>query len=227
MKKLIKLIFAIILVFLLCITTLGYIEYKSALNEISLEDKIHEIQSNKNYVQIENVSDYLKKATVSCEDQRFYSHNGIDYIAYGRILYVLITEQKLNSGGSTITQQLAKNMYFGFEPSLIRKVAEIFMTIDIEKHYDKNEILELYINIINYGDNHMGIYEASYGYFNSHPKDLTFNEATLVAGIPQSPANYQLSNQNDLAYKRQQVVLQTLIDTNEFSEEEIEKLMKE
>lgn len=224
MKKLLKVLLSMILVVFLTITTLGYIEYRSALAEISLEDKITQIQSKEDYVQIEDVSDYLLKATVTTEDQRFYEHNGIDWIAYGRIGLMLIKTGELTGGGSTITQQLAKNLYFGFEPSLIRKVAEIFMMMDIEKNYDKDEILEIYINIINYGDNYMGIYQASKGYFYKHPADLNFNEATLVAGIPQSPSNYQLSNNSEKAYKRQEWVLQTLIDTNTFTQEEVDKL---
>lgn len=224
MKKLLKVLLSMILVVLLTITTLGYIEYRSALAEISLEDKITQIQSKEDYVQIEDVSDYLLKATVTTEDQRFYEHNGIDWIAYGRIGLMLIKTGELTGGGSTITQQLAKNLYFGFEPSLIRKVAEIFMMMDIEKNYDKDEILEIYINIINYGDNYMGIYQASKGYFYKHPADLNFNEATLVAGIPQSPSNYQLSNNSEKAYKRQEWVIQTLIDTNTFTQEEVDKL---
>lgn len=224
MKKLLKVLLSMILVVLLTITTLGYIEYRSALAEISLEDKITQIQSKEDYVQIEDVSDYLLKATVTTEDQRFYEHDGIDWIAYGRIGLMLIKTGELTGGGSTITQQLAKNLYFGFEPSLIRKVAEIFMMMDIEKNYDKDEILEIYINIINYGDNYMGIYQASKGYFYKHPADLNFNEATLVAGIPQSPSNYQLSNNSEKAYKRQEWVIQTLIDTNTFTQEEVDKL---
>ena len=223
--KLIKALLSIIIVAGLTLTTLGYIEYRSALAEISLEDKIAQIQSKESYVQIEDVSDYLIKATVTTEDQRFYEHNGIDWMAYGRIGLMLIKTGELTGGGSTITQQLAKNLYFGFEPSLIRKVAEIFMMFDIEKNYDKDEILEIYINIINYGDNYMGIYQASEGYFYKHPSELNFNEATLVAGIPQSPSNYQLSNNSEKAYKRQKWVIQTLIDTNTFTQEEVEQFM--
>lgn len=225
MKKLLKVLLSMMVVVLLTITTLGYIEYRSALAEISLEDKITQIQSKENYVQIEDVSDYLLKATVTTEDQRFYEHNGIDWLAYGRIGLMLIKTGELTGGGSTISQQLAKNLYFGFEPSLIRKVAEIFMMMDIEKNYDKDEILEIYINIINYGDNYMGIYQACKGYFYKHPSDLSFNEATLVAGIPQSPSNYQLSNNSENAYKRQKWVIQTLIDTNTFTQEEVDQLM--
>lgn len=222
-----KVLFSLILIFILGLTSLGYLEYREAISEMPLEEKINEIQSKENYVPIEDVSEYLVKATVSIEDQRFYKHHGIDYIAYGRILYVLITTGNISGGGSTITQQLAKNMYFGYEPSIIRKVAELFMTRDIEKNYSKDEILEIYINIINYGDNHMGIYQASQGYFQKEPKDLSFNEATLVAGLPQSPSYYQLSDHAENAYQRQKAVIHMLIETQTFSEEEVEKLLNE
>lgn len=226
MKKLLKWTLSIVISIFLILTTLGFIEYKQAINEISLVDKVNEIQSQEDYVQIEDVSEYLLKATVATEDQRFYKHNGIDIYAYGRILYTLITTGHINSGGSTISQQLAKNMYFGFNPSIIRKFAEFFVVHDLESQYEKDEILELYINIINYGDNHMGINQASQGYFEKNPIDLTFNEATLVAGIPQSPSNYQLSNHYDQALLRQEIVIQALINTETFTQEEIEEFMK-
>lgn len=225
MKKFIKWTLSIILLVFIILTSLGFVEYKKAISEISLKDKVAEIQARDDYVEIEDISDYVLKATVSTEDQRFYSHSGVDFIAYGRIAYVLLTTGELSGGGSTITQQLAKNLYFGYEPSIIRKFAEFFMVHDIESQYDKDTILEIYLNIINYGDNHMGIYQASEGYFGKEPKDLTFNEATLVVGIPQSPSNYQLSDHAENAYKRQQAVIQTLIDTQTFSEDEIQELM--
>lgn len=227
MKKILKGCLSIVLVTLLILTTLGFIEYKQALNEISLEDKVAQIQNQSDYVPIEDISEYLIQATISTEDQRFYKHSGVDFIAYGRILYVLITTGKISGGGSTITQQVAKNMYFGFEPSIIRKFAEIFMIHDIESKYDKDEILEIYVNIINYGDNHMGIYQASRGYFDKNPDELNFDEATLVAGIPQSPSNYQLSNHYENALIRQQAVIATLIDTQTFTQDEVNQLMNE
>lgn len=225
MKKLIKWSMSVVLILFVTLTTLGYFEYKNALQEISLADKVEEIQSREEYVKIENISEYLLEATVSTEDQRFYSHHGVDMIAYGRIFYVLVTTGQLSGGGSTISQQLAKNMYFGFDASVIRKFAEFFMVHDIETNYSKDEILELYVNIINYGDHHIGIEQASLGYFEKEPKDLSFDEATLLAGIPQSPSNYQLSNHEELARKRQEAVIQTLIDTNIFTEDEVKELM--
>ncbi|MGN1344330.1 MAG: transglycosylase domain-containing protein [Traorella sp.] len=227
MKKLFKGICAIVFVVVLVFTSLGYLEYRYALSDSSLEDKVSEIQSKDDYVVIEDISEYLLQATVSMEDQRFYKHDGIDFIAYGRIIYVFVTSGQISGGGSTITQQLAKNMYFGYEPSLIRKIAELFMSHDLEKKYSKDEILEIYVNIINYGDNHMGIYQASQGYFHKEPKKLSFNEATLLAGIPQSPSYYQLSNHADNAYKRQKAVINMLIETNIYTQEEVDKLMNE
>ena len=99
------------------------------------------------------------------------------------------------------------------------------MAYEIEKNCDKDQILELYVNTSYFGNGYENIKEASMGYFGKEPKDLTFNEATLVVGIPQSPSNYQLSDHAENAYKRQQAVIQTLIDTQTFSEDEIKELM--
>ena len=227
MKKIVKILGISILTVFIALGLAGYVEYRSALNEMPLDEKIELIQSQPDYVEIEDISQYLLDATVSVEDQRFYSHFGIDPIAYGRIAYTLLTTGQLSGGGSTITQQLSKNLYFTFEPSLIRKVAEIFMTFNIEYHYEKDEILELYVNVINYGDNCFGIKEASEHYFGIEPSELNFDQATLLAGIPQSPANYQLSNNEANARERQKMVIATIKDNEIYSEEELEALLEQ
>ena len=212
---------------LMVLVTCGYLEYRQVLKQMPLEMKIAEIQKDEHYIEIEEISQYLKDATVSTEDKRFYEHDGIDPIAYGRILYVLVTSGQLSGGGSTITQQLAKNMYFTFQPSIIRKFAELFMTVRIESTIEKDEILELYLNIINYGDNNMGIYDASMNYFNKLSSELNFDEATLLAGIPQSPANYQLSNHEEEARIRQKAVINTLIENEYYEPAIMNQLLKE
>lgn len=212
---------------LMVLVTCGYLEYRQVLKQMPLEMKIAEIQKDEHYIEIEEISQYLKDATVSTEDKRFYEHDGIDPIAYGRILYVLVTSGQLSGGGSTITQQLAKNMYFTFQPSIIRKFAELFMTVRIESTIEKDEILELYLNIINYGDNNMGIYDASMNYFNKLPSELNFDEATLLAGIPQSPANYQLSNHEEEARIRQKAVINTLIENEYYEPAIMNQLLEE
>lgn len=217
----------LILIAFLLFVTAGYGYYKILLYKMPLDTKINQIQSKEDYVVYDEISSYLLDATVSVEDQRFFEHDGVDIIAYGRILYVLVTQGYLSGGGSTITQQLAKNLYFDFSPSLFRKIPEFLIARQLEEQYDKEEILEIYVNIINYGDYCFGINQASLHYFNKKPIELTFDEATLLAGIPQSPANYQLSNHEIQARIRQKAVIQTMIDNEIYSEEQLNQLLNE
>lgn len=225
MKKLIKAFALTIMACFMVLLVLGFIEYRSVIREMPIQDKVASIMQKDDYVPIDEISDYLKVATISTEDKRFYKHQGVDLIAYGRILYVFITSGQISGGGSTITQQLAKNMYFSFQPSIIRKVAEFFVTKDLERLYDKDTLLALYLNIINYGDNNIGIASASMNYFHVEPADLSFDQATLLAGIPQSPANYQLSNHEDQARLRQQAVLATIEDNGYYDDDELARLL--
>ena len=116
----------------------------------------------------------------------------------------------LFKGGSTITQQLAKNLFLSNEQTFKRKIKETIISFIIEKEYSKNEILELYVNVIYYGDGYEGILEASRGYFHKEPSKLNKEEATLLAGIPQAPSYYQLSNNYKETYERQKEVLDAL-----------------
>ena len=113
----------------------------------------------------------------------------------------------LAEGGSTITQQLAKNMYFTMEKKFTRKVAEVFVARKLEQMYTKDEILEMYINVAYFGDGLYGLKEAANGYFDKEPLELTFDEITLLAGLPNAPSAYSLSDNEDLARRRQQIVI--------------------
>ncbi|WP_416326657.1 transglycosylase domain-containing protein [[Eubacterium] hominis] len=205
----------------------GYVNYRKAVSDAPIEEKIAEIRGQKHYVKIEDIAPSLLQATVSIEDRRFYEHNGVDYRSLGRALVDNLFAKGIVGGGSTITQQLGKNLYFDYQPSYIRKMSEIFLAYDLEKELSKQEILELYVNVINYGDNHMGIYEASMGYFHKAPKDLDVDEATLLAGLPQSPSNYQLSNHEDAARIRQKQVLQAMVRDQHISNDEMLKIIQE
>lgn len=198
----------------------GYVNYVKAINKTNLETKINNIRNEKTYVPYDEINEKLFEATVSIEDHRFFKHNGVDYRSMARALVDNIFAKGIVGGGSTITQQLAKNMYFTYQPSYIRKVSEIFVAYDLEKKLSKKEILELYVNVINYGDNHIGIKEASEGYFKKAPKDLTLQEVTLLAGLPQSPAKYQLSNHKAEAYARQKQVLKAMLRDEKISKEQ-------
>ena len=214
MKKVIKtLIASIIIISCICIGNIfidGYKEYKYAINTISLHDKVDEIKNDKDYEPIKNINKNFLDAIVSIEDHRFYNHKGVDFISIARASISNLIDGKIVQGGSTITQQLAKNLYFNSDKNFSRKVAEVFLAHDIEKNYTKDQILEMYVNIINYGDNHIGIKEASNGYFGVEPSDLDLNEASILAGLPQCPNGYALSKHYDKAIARQQQVLEAM-----------------
>lgn len=223
MKRIKKLFLILCLLMLIVLTSflgVGYVNYVKAINKTSLETKINNIRNEKTYVPYDEINEKLFEATVSIEDHRFFKHNGVDYRSMARALVDNIFAKGIVGGGSTITQQLAKNMYFTYQPSYIRKVSEIFVAYDLEKKLSKKEILELYVNVINYGDNHIGIKEASEGYFKKAPKDLTLQEVTILAGLPQSPANYQLSNHKAEAYARQKQVLKAMLRDEKISKEQ-------
>ena len=226
-KVFIKLIAITILLGIILIFAFGYGNYVKVSNKISVEEKVGIIQQTQSYTRIENISPYLIQATISIEDHRFYEHHGIDFVSLLRAFINNLFSKGIVGGGSTITQQLAKNMFYSYNASYIRKISEMFSAIDLEKKLDKNEILELYVNIINYGDNHMGIYEASMGYFDKVPSDLTLAEASLLAGIPQSPANFQLSNHLEDAKIRQKAVLEAMVRDGWITQSEMETVLRE
>lgn len=201
---------------------LGYRQYKEAIEEQPLQDKIAEIKEANSYVAYEDIAPSLLQATVAIEDHRFYRHDGVDFIATARAFFTNLMQKEIVGGGSTITQQLAKNLYFGYHPSLIRKISELFVVHDLESTYTKEEILTFYVNIINYGDNHMGIEQASQGYFHTSCANLTLAQSSMLAGLPQSPANYQLSDHYKQAKLRQQQVLEAMERENMITEEQKE-----
>ena len=163
-------------------------------------------------------------AVVAVEDHRFEQHFGIDLIAIGRAAWNNLTSWSLREGGSTITQQLAKNMYFTQEKSFIRKIAEMFMAFRLESSYTKDEILELYVNSIYFGDGYYCVRDASQGYFGKDPIDMTGYESTLLAGIPNAPSVYSLTANLDLAEQRQRYVIQQMVRYGYISEDEGKEL---
>ena len=226
-KGIIILIFLIILFIIGYFVTDGYKLYKSVIYETSIEDKVKEIQSNPSYIKLDNVSKDYINAVISVEDKRFYEHFGIDIYSMGRALMNNLQNKKIIGGGSTITQQLAKNMYFEQKKKLTRKIAEAFVTLDLEDKYSKSEILELYINIIYFGDGFYGIKDACNGYLDKNPSELNLYEATLLAGIPNAPSVYQLSNNSKYTYQRQIMVINSMVENNYLSQEEANKLIEE
>ncbi len=206
----------------------GYKLYSQALEECSLQNKVTDIRSKENYTHIDEVPEYYKNAIIAVEDHRYYDHGAIDIISIGRAILSNIEQRSFREGGSTITQQVAENLYFvGDNNPIIEKVAEIFMAMDLEKHYSKDEILELYFNIIYFGEGYYGIYEASNGYYQKEPKDLTLYEATLLAGVPNAPSAYAPTVNPELAKNRQSKVISSMVKYNYLSQEEADAILSQ
>ncbi|HIX63744.1 MAG TPA: transglycosylase domain-containing protein [Candidatus Mediterraneibacter colneyensis] len=198
----------IILLGVLCVK--GYQEYREALDEKSVEEMAAEIEASCNYTKLDELPQTYIDAVLAVEDKRFYSHPGIDPIAIGRALLNDIRAGAYVEGGSTITQQLAKNQYFSQEKKLVRKAAEMFMAFKIESVLDKDKILELYVNSIFYGNGYYCVADASEGYFGKSPSEMDFDECTLLAGVPNAPSNYNPVASPELARERQAQVLEKM-----------------
>lgn len=223
MKFIRKLLIAIIiLVIIICsiVFLIGHSYYSKALKEKPLITRVDEITSQEDFVKFEDMSSYYRNAVISVEDHRFYDHGPIDFIAIARATFTNIKNVELQEGGSTITQQVAKNIVFNQEVTWVRKIAEIFASYDLEKNYTKNEIFELYVNTAYFGDGYYGIYEASYGYYNKSPKDLNLDEASMLAGVPNAPSIYAPTVNPDLAKKRQYHVLNTMLEYGYITKDE-------
>ncbi len=205
----------------------GHAIYKEALEEISVKDKVAELQADEDYVKIEDMPEFYLDAVIAVEDRRFYKHGAIDPIALARAILVNIKSFELKEGGSTITQQLAKNIYFTQEKSALRKVAEMFMAHEIEKNCDKDTILELYLNTSYFGEGYDGIGEATQGYLNKKPINMTRNEASMLAGIQNAPSAYNPVKHLDLAKQRQNQVLNKMIKYEFITENEKQEILKE
>ena len=188
----------------------GYRMYQEALEEKSLVQIRKETVEDENFVSAEQLPDIYKKAVVSVEDKRFYDHFGVDPIAVGRAFFNDIKAGAYVEGGSTITQQLAKNQYFTQDKKIVRKVAEMFMAFKIESELDKDTIFELYVNSIFFGNGYYCVADASNGYFGKVPSEMNFDECTLLAGVPNAPTNYNPTASPELARQRQKQVIEKM-----------------
>lgn len=223
MKFIKKILFAIILlIIIICLIILGIgkIYYNNALKEKPLITRIDEVTGKENFVKFEDMAADYRNAVISVEDHRFYDHGPVDFIAIGRAIFTNIKNGELQEGGSTITQQVAKNIIFSQDKSWVRKIGEIFASYDLEKNYSKKEIFELYVNSAYFGDGYYGIYDASYGYYNKSPKDLSLDEASMLAGVPNAPSVYAPTVNQSLAKKRQSHVLNTMLEYGYITKEQ-------
>ena len=174
----------------------GYEMYKTAIETMSISDKVEEIRQDENYITFDEIPEEYINQVLKSEDRRFYYHLGFDPISTTRAMANNIMAGRFEQGGSTITQQLAKNMYFSFEKKYERKVAELFVAFQLEKELTKDEILELYCNIAYYGEGCYGLKQAAEHYYGVDPLELSEVQIVALVWTLKSPNNY-----NPNAYK--------------------------
>ena len=178
--------------------------------------------TTKEWIDIDNISTSLIDATIAAEDKNFYKHLGFDYLRILKATWTNIKNKQMISGASTISQQYVKNLFLSFDKNFSRKIKEAWLTIRLETHYSKDQILEGYLNTINYG-NVFGIENASKYYFNKSAKDLNLAEASMIAGIPKWPTGYSPVNNYENAKKRQKEILSMMVKNKIITEKEMQE----
>ena len=246
MKKIIllaKMVGALCLIFLVLILGV-YIKYRLELKDIqslvedykpsvatTIYDKNNKVvdilaAEDREVVKLSEVSPYLKDAFISIEDKQFYSHHGLHFKGIFRAIVTNLLSRKASQGGSSITQQLAKNAFLTSERKISRKIKEAILTYQMERTYTKDEILEKYLNEIYFGSGSYGVKSAAYQFFRKDVKDLNIAEAALLAGIPNRPTKYDPTKNLENALERQQIILKEMYNDGKITEEEYEKAKK-
>ncbi|WDP87208.1 MAG: PBP1A family penicillin-binding protein [Desulfobacter sp.] len=168
-------------------------------------------------ISIDMIPDHLKQALIVTEDRAFFKHSGVNLKAIARAVFHDIKAGSFKQGASTLTQQLAKTLFLSPEKSILRKIREAILAIQIERRYTKNEILELYFNLVYLGSGAYGVEAASRTYFDSSAAGLTLGQAALIAGLPKAPSVYSPLNNPDRARQRRSIVLKQLLDTGKIT----------
>ena len=191
---------------------LSYINHKYPTEVYSSDGEVIKTLGLKNTVRLDMISWKFQKAILATEDSRFFNHHGIDPTAFLRAMLVNLKKGRLVQGGSTITQQLAKNLFFSFDKSWIRKFKELLMAFQIESSFPKEDILEAYSNLVYFGNGAYGVDEASRVYFGKRSRNLNLLQAAVLAGTVRSPNNFNPFNDRELAMKRANTVLTRMVD---------------
>ena len=173
---------------------------------------IYQGSGNNDWVSLDEISPNLINAVLSTEDKNFYKHHGFDYLRILKALYTNLKNGAIVQGASTISQQYIKNMYLDFDKTWQRKIEEAFLTLRLEVQYSKEEILEGYLNTINFGQGNYGIENASQFYFNKSAKDLSLEESIILAGIPKAPNKYNPVTNYDAAISRANVISKIMLN---------------
>lgn len=211
----------------------AYISPKIVLNSANRvylydnkEELVFESNNNNDWVSLKDISKYVINSTIVSEDKGFYNHSGFDYLRIGKAMINNIKSGTIVEGASTISQQYVKNLYLDFNQTWKRKIDEAFLTIKLELRYSKDEILEGYLNTINYGQGNFGIASASKYYFNKNAADLNLEEALMLVGIPRSPENNNPVANYDNCIKRAKIIGSMLVKNGYISQDDYDNLYK-
>ncbi len=231
-KKIIKVIFSVIGgIATLCIAVVGFFAIKGAVmwNNAKaakpLDMAVAELQAADGFARVSELPQFYINAVISVEDRKFRTHNGINLKSIARALLYDIKTLSFEQGGSTITQQLAKNLWFTQEKQIERKFAEVYAAFDLEKALSKDEIFELYVNTIYFGSGYYGITDAAKGYFGKAPLELSEYECAMLAGLPNAPSAYSPDESPELAEQRLKLVLGSMEDCGVITEKKAEEVM--
>ena len=223
--KIIAIILGIIIIAGAVFAVKGYMLYSSTVKETPISAKVEEIRNKDNYTKYGQLPQFYIDAVISVEDHRFEKHFGIDLIAICRAAWNDIRSMSFAEGGSTITQQLAKNIYYTQEKKVERKVAEMFTAFALERSYEKQEIFELYVNTIYFGSGYYGIYDAAMGYFRKVPSQLNDYECAMLAGLPNAPSNYSPKTVPELANQRLKQVLKRMVECKKITQSQADSII--
>ena len=236
-KKIIVNLLATGLICLSALTVITYLGVKDKVNTYTLSEPIIicdkdgkvveylSIQKGEN-AEIEDIPVHLQNAFVAVEDKRFYSHWGVDIKRLGKAFLVNLSKGKISQGGSTISQQLAKNAFLTNERTLRRKFKEVIITFEIERLYQKEEILEKYLNEIYFGSGSYGVREAARDIFDKDISKINLPEAAMLAGIPNRPGTYNPRTNLDKALQRGHLILKLMYNQGLISEKEYNKALQ-
>ena len=231
MKKIIKFLVLILLLVFgyvgFTVVYKGYNTHKSAISTKSIQTAVNEYTQSDKYIEYKDISTHFIDAVLVAEDKRFFTRTGFDYISLIRAIINNINAGRAIEGGSTISQQIAKNLYFmETNRGLDEKIAEVFIMNDLEEMYSKEELFALYVSINYYGDGYWGLKQACEGYYKTTANNLTVAQSAMLAGLPNAPSLLQLSTGFDLARDRQQRILDSMLEFEYITEQEYQEAIK-
>lgn len=221
----IAIIAAVLLIVMGIFAIRGLIMWNDAKERSPVADTVAEMRSREDFVKYEELPEFYIQAVISTEDRKFETHGGVNVKSIIRALLYDVKSLSFEQGGSTITQQLAKNLWFTQEKKLERKFAEVYAAFALEKELTKNEIFELYVNSIYFGSGYYGVSDAAMGYFGKPVSELTDYECAMLAGLPNAPSAYSPDASPELAQKRLSLVLKSMKDNGVLTEEQAREVL--